>query len=147
MIELVPIRESIEENGEFISNPLCRDSLHQTIDFYKTVGFSPPWIGYYAMRENQLVGCAGFKGRPIDGKVEIAYATFEMYQRQGIGAEMCKLLVNLSLKRDPGVRITARTLPEKNFSTQILEKNGFTCMGTVNDVDDGEVWEWELLSS
>ena len=66
-----------------------------TMDFYKSVGFSPPYISYYAMKDNQLVGCAAFKGRPADGKVEIAYGTFEKYQHTGIGAEICKQLVNL----------------------------------------------------
>ena len=48
----------------------------------------------------------------------------------------------LALKTNPSVRITARTLPENNFSTRILEKNNFTFTGEVNDPDDGEVWEW-----
>lgn len=145
-MELLAIKEHIRENKEFASNPLCNDSLDMTINFYKSVGFSPPWIGYYASIDNQLVGCGAFKGRPADGKVEIAYGTFEMYQRQGMGTEICKLLVNLSLKTDPSIRIMARTLPEKNFSTRILEKNTFKFMGTVNDLDDGEVWEWEFFA-
>jgi hypothetical protein len=41
----------------------------------------------------------------------------------------------------------ARTLPEKNFSTRILEKNAFKFMATVNDLDDGEVWEWEFFEN
>lgn len=145
-MELLAIKEHIDDNKEFASNPLCKDSLIMTLNFYKSVGFSPPWIGYYAMNENQLVGCAGFKGRPIDNKVEIAYGTFEMFQKQGMGTEICKLLVNLSLKTNPSIRIMARTLPEKNFSTRILEKNAFKFMGTVNDLDDGEVWEWEFFA-
>ena len=142
-MKLIPIKESIEENHEFASDPMCRDSLDMTINFYKSVGYSPPWIGYYARQDAELVGCAGFKGRPVDGKVEIAYGTFEKYQRKGVGTEMCKQLVSLSLHADPLIRIMARTLPEKNFSTRILEKNAFKCNGTVTDIDDGEVWEWE----
>jgi RimJ/RimL family protein N-acetyltransferase len=66
----------------------------------------------------------------------------EKYRRQGIGTQICKLLVDLSLRTDPTVQITARTLPEKNFSTRVLEKNNFKFSGVVNDPDDGEVWEW-----
>lgn len=146
IMRLLPIKESIEENDEFGNNPLCQDSLMASINFYKSVGYSPPWIGYYTIHDDQLVGCAAFKGRPIDGKVEIAYATFEMHQHKGIGAEICRQLVSLSLKTDPSVRITARTLPEKNFSTRILEKNAFKLNGIVNDIDDGDVWEWEYQS-
>ena len=92
-----------------------------------------------------LVGCGAFKGAPQNGAVEIAYGTFEPFRQKGIGTEICKLLVELSLKTDPSVTITARTLPQKNFSTRILEKNGFIFSGTVNDPDDGDVWEWVYL--
>jgi hypothetical protein len=33
-------------------------------------------------------------------------------------------------------------LPEENFSTKILKKNGFKFSGVVNDAEDGDVWEW-----
>jgi RimJ/RimL family protein N-acetyltransferase len=141
-MELLPIKETPGGNEEFISNPLSRESIYMTIDFYKKVGFVPPWIGYYARQNDDLVGAAGFKGPPVNGRVEIAYGTFEKFQRQGVGTEVCKQLVELSLKADPSVKITARTLPEKNFSTRILEKNNFIFNGTVSDPEDGEVWEW-----
>jgi hypothetical protein len=38
----------------------------------------------------------------------------------------------------------ARTLPEENYSTKILRKNGFEWQGIVVDDDDGDVWEWEF---
>jgi RimJ/RimL family protein N-acetyltransferase len=93
-----------------------------------------------------LVGSAGFKGPPINGAVEIAYVTFEKYRKQGIGAAICKAIIDLSLKTDPFIKIRARTLPEKNFSNRILEKNNFEFIGTVNDPEDGDVWEWEFKS-
>src|SRR4030095_12758372 len=96
----------------------------------------------YAMENGDLVGCGAFKGAPKNEVVEIAYGTFEAFRQKGVGAEICKLLVELSLKTDPSVTIPARTLPQKNFSTRILEKNGFIFSGTVNDPEDGDVWEW-----
>jgi RimJ/RimL family protein N-acetyltransferase len=141
-MKLIPIKQTLVENEAFGSNPLCQESLYMTIDFYKKIGFVPPWIGYYVKQHNNLVGCAAFKGQPVNGTVEIAYGTFEQYRKQGIGTEICKHLVALSLKTDPFVRITARTLPEENFSTRILKKNNFTFTGTVNDKEDGDVWEW-----
>jgi RimJ/RimL family protein N-acetyltransferase len=71
---------------------------------------------------------------------------FENYQQKGIATRICKQLVELSLATDPSVRITARTLPEKNYSTRILEKNNFVLLGFVTDSEDGEVWEWEYRS-
>ncbi len=141
-MELIPINQRLNENEEFISNPLCQESIYVTIDFYEKVGFVRPWIGYYARQNGVLVGVAGFKGKPVKGTVEIAYGTFEKYRNQGIGAAICKQLVELSRETDPSIEITARTLPEKNFSARILEKNNFIFVGTVCDPDDGEVWEW-----
>jgi RimJ/RimL family protein N-acetyltransferase len=142
-MELIPIKKQLDENMEFTSNPLCRESIYMSIDFYKKVGFSPPWIGYYARQNQNLVGGGAFKGQPVNGKVEIAYGTFEQYRNQGIGTLICKQLVDLSLRTDPSVKITARTLSSKNFSTKILEKNGFEFIGTIYDAKDGEVCEWE----
>jgi RimJ/RimL family protein N-acetyltransferase len=142
MIDFVPIQENIEENAEFISNPLCVETLLMTIDFFKKVGYETPWVGYYARQNGLFVGNAAFKGPPQDGTVEIAYGTFEPYRQKGIGTEICRQLVEIALKTDASLRITARTLPQKNFSTKILEKNGFAFSGVVNDPDDGDVWEW-----
>jgi [ribosomal protein S5]-alanine N-acetyltransferase len=143
---LIPVQQHLHENPEFINNPRCRESLHMTINFYKKVGFLPPWIGYYVKQNEDMVGCAAFKGKPINGKVEIAYGTFEEFRNLGIGSKICKTLVNLSLKTDPNIRITARTLPENNFSTKILQKNNFQFIGNVMDPEDGDVWEWEYKS-
>ena len=144
-MKLIPIKKELEENKQFIDNPLCKETLEMTIDFYKRVGFVPPWICYYAELNGQLVGSAGIKGQPVNGKIEIAYGTMEQFQRQGIGTMICRELVELSLRSDSSIKITARTLPENNFSTKILKKNNFVFVGTVNDPEDGDVWEWEYM--
>ncbi len=146
-MHLIPIKERLQDNEEFIKNPLCQETIHMTIDFYKKVGFVKPWIGYYAEENGDLVGSAGFKGKPTNGTIEIAYGTFEKYRRQGIGTKICKHLVELSLKTDSSIKITARTLPEENFSTRILKANNFIFIGTVNDPEDGQVWEWLFTSN
>ena len=146
-MKLLPVKRTLEENNEFANNPLCNETLGMCIEFYKRVGFSPPWICYYAEEDGVLVGSAAFKGQPMYNTVEIAYGTFEKHQQKGIGANICKQLVELSLATDSSVRITARTLPEKNYSTKILAKNNFVLLGPVIDPEDGEVWEWEYKST
>ena len=141
-LTLLPVKETIEENSDFIANPLCQETIYMTVDFYKKVGYQPPWICYYVQKDDELVGSAGIKGKPVNGTIEIAYGTMEKYRNQGVGTAICKLLVDLSLNTDPAIRITARTLPEENFSTRILKKNNFVWLGTVNDPEDGNVWEW-----
>jgi RimJ/RimL family protein N-acetyltransferase len=145
-LELIPVLEHAEENIALTNNPLCQDTIYMSIDFYKKVGFNPPWICYYVKENEDLVGCAAFKGKPVNGQIEIAYGTFQKYRNQGVGTKICRILVDLSLRTDAAVRITARTLPENNFSTRILQKNKFQFLGDVIDPEDGNVWEWEYKS-
>ncbi len=146
MLELIPVLEHAEENTAFTSNPLCQDSIYMSIDFYKKVGFTPPWICYYVKENEVLIGCAAFKGKPVNGQIEIAYGTFEKFRNQGVGTKICSILINLAVRTDPSVRITARTMPENNYSARILQKNKFQYIGNVIDPEDGDVWEWEYKS-
>jgi [ribosomal protein S5]-alanine N-acetyltransferase len=140
---LLPIKEHLHENEEFVNHPDCQESLGMCIDFYKRAGFKPPWICYYVQLDGQLVAAAAFKGKPVDNKVEIAYGTFPQYQNKGIGTRIADTLVKLALKTDPSVRVTAQTLKQENYSTKILRKNNFVIIGIAIDEDEGEVWEWE----
>jgi [ribosomal protein S5]-alanine N-acetyltransferase len=146
-VELVPINERLEDNEEFINNSSCQEILKMSVDFYKVVGFNPPWICYFVKKNGMLIGSGGIKGKPKNETIEIGYGTFEEYRHQGIGTEICKELIDISLKEDPNVRITARTLPEMNHSAKILAKNNFIFIGTVQDPEDGLVWEWEYKTS
>lgn len=141
-MEFIPIQEKLEDNQEFLTNPYSAETIQMSIDFYNRVGYVPPWIGYYVKHNNELVASVGFKGPPVNNTIEIAYGVFEAHQRQGLGKAVCKMLVDLAIKTDPTLKITARTFSENNFSTRILEKNNFLLSGTVQDPEDGEVWEW-----
>ncbi len=141
-MKLLSIKQTIEENSEFMANPSCENSLMMTIEFFNKIGYNPPWIGYYAEKNGQLVGSGAFKGISKDKTVEVAYGVFPSFQSQGIGTEICKELVLLALKTDATVTITARTLPEENHSAKILSKNGFELLGLIWDEEDGDVWEW-----
>jgi [ribosomal protein S5]-alanine N-acetyltransferase len=142
MIDLIPIKQTAEENEEFFKNPDCQEYLQMNIDYYKVIGFNPPWICYYAAIDGELVGNAAYKGAPVNNKIEIAYGTFEKKRSQGIGSMICSKLVHVARQTNPDLIITARTLPEENHSTKILRKNGFRLIGSVIDKEDGEVWEW-----
>jgi len=142
-MQLLPIKQTAEENTAFTNDQWYLETIRVTIDFYKRVGFMPPWICYFATENGKLVGAGGFKGKPANGRVEIAYSTLELYRHQGIGTMICNQLVTVSLAADPSVMITARTLREHNYSVRILKKNNFVFAGTVLDPEDGDVWEWE----
>ena len=146
-MKLIPIHQTLEENDQFLNHPDLELALPMTIEFFDKIGYNPPWIGYVAQLDDTLVGSAAFKGKPKNGRVEIAYGVFPQYQQKGIGTEICKQLVSLALQTDPMVTVMARTLPEPNYSTRILKKNNFVYLGTVWDDEDGMVWEWEYKSA
>ena len=144
-MELVPIKENLDDNKLFTGDPDFEGSLQMSVDFYKKAGFNMPWICYYVKSEDQFVGCAGYKGKPVNGKIEIAYGVFPQFMNKGIGTLIAKALVDLCLETDPDLIITAKTLPEENYSARILRKNNFKLLGPVIDEEDGEVWDWEYM--
>lgn len=144
-MQLLPIEIEEAKNTAFRKNAECIEVLKVYPGYYEKVGYNKPWIGYFAINDaDEIVGAAGYKGKPKDGKVEIAYGTFEKYRGQGIGTDICRQLVLLSLQADPSIRITARTFPDGDASMKILKKNGFECLGIVYDEEDGNVFEWEF---
>ncbi len=144
-MQLLPIDIDEAKNIKFRKHHECIPILDVYPEYYSKFGFNKPWIGYFATWENnEIVGGGGFKGKPKDGKVEIAYVTFKNYEGRGVGTEICRQLLLLAVQTDPVLRITARTLQDGKASIEILKKNGFECLGIVMDEEDGEVFEWEF---
>ena len=142
---LLPIDIDPLRNIKFREYPECIPILEVYSDYYKKIGYNKPWIGYFATIDGQeIIGAGGYKGKPNNGKVEIAYGTFKNYEGQGMGTQICRQLVILSLTTEPAIRIIARTLQDGYASISILKKNGFECLGIVYDEEDGNVLEWEF---
>jgi RimJ/RimL family protein N-acetyltransferase len=144
-MKLLPIEREQTQNQHFAATPECAEIITIFTEHYKKVGFRKPWIAYFvADEEGRIIGGAGFKGKPKDNKIEVSYGTFKQHEGKGIGTEMCRQLVLLALQTDPSVQITAQTLADNHASMGILKKNGFVCVGTVHDEEDGEVLAWEF---
>jgi len=124
--------------------PAGRDVLEGTANLYEATGFYPPWVGYLADRDGDVVGACAFKSPPQDGRVEIAYMTFPEYEGRGIAAEMARQLVQIARAADPAITVMAQTPPQETASTVILRKQGFTFETEVQHPDDGLIWQWIL---
>jgi RimJ/RimL family protein N-acetyltransferase len=96
------------------------------------------------MRDNQIVGVCGIIGPPINNRVEVAYGTFKEFEGQGIATLACKKLISIAKNSEVNLIITAKTAPETNASTKILQRNGFVFSGIVQDHEIGDAWEWIL---
>ena len=126
---------------------LARAIAEQSEAHRLTTGAPPEWSGHLAVDRatRQVVGTCGYKGAPrADGGVEIAYFTFPEFERRGYGGAMAEALVQQAIGSGAVRVVHAHTLPERNASTRILTRLGFTCTGTViDDPADGPVWHWE----
>ena len=127
--------------------PAGRDVLEGTVHLYEAGGFHPPWVGYLADRDGDIVGACAFKSPPQDGRVEIAYMTFPEFEGRGIASEMARQMVNLARQAQPDVTVVAQTLPQESASTAILRTQGFAFEGEVEHPDDGRVWQWILAKT
>ena len=93
--------------------------------------------------DRALIGFGGFKG-PVDtdGAVELGYGIAPAYRRQGFATEAA-LAMLAHARTFPAIHtVLAHTLPERNESTRVLERCGFTLAGTLTDPTDGVVWRW-----
>jgi ribosomal-protein-alanine N-acetyltransferase len=98
-----------------------------------TAGTPPEWLLYYwilpdAPDTPTVVGLGGFKGPPVDGRVEIGYSLLTQYRRNGYASEVVAALVKHAFEH--GVEeVIAETLPQLIASIGVLEKNGFMLTG------------------
>lgn len=141
-MNLIPITLKEDKSDKLYASAECQQLLSIYESFYVEIGFNIPWVGYFVMDQDQIVGSCGFVSQPIDGKVEIAYWTFKDFEGQGMASFACKELVSLTYQTDPGLIITAKTAPEHNASTKILENNNFQFTEIVQDHEIGDAWLW-----
>jgi ribosomal-protein-alanine N-acetyltransferase len=145
-MDLEPINPEMLSRPEVQASEVMKGACEATLAMYASAGSTPPWVGYLAGESGAFVGACAFKTPPdtngAEG-VEIAYFTFPGHEGRGVATRMAKRLVEIAEIHSVSP-VRAQTLPEKNASTHILEKLGFTCVGPVQHPEDGEVWEWRL---
>ena len=142
-LKFVPITTDKDQMKPYLDDPFCLDVFLVYQEFYTKIPFQLPWVGYFALSDNGVVGVGGFKGAPKHNTIEIAYGTVPKMEGRGYASMICNQIIKIALAHDSRIVITARTLMEENASTTILKKNGFKYVGVVDDPDDGEVWEWQ----
>ena len=131
----------LEGNGDFV-----REVVDVTLAHLQKVPRRDPF-GCFLVTDSsgsKLVGTCGFKHGPNErGEVEIAYFTFPENEGKGWATAMARTLVELAEADRAVSRVIAHTLPVRNASCRVLEKNGFVFVGGVVDPEDGPVWRWE----
>lgn len=141
-MKLRPISLNEDKTNEAYASADCQQLLQMYDAFYPKTGFNIPWVGYFVIRQDNIVGSCCFAGQPQDGKVEVAYWTFKEFEGQGIASFACNELVSIAYQTDPDLTIIAKTAPGHNASTKILENNNFVFTGIVQDEEIGDAWLW-----
>lgn len=144
-MELVPITISGRPAREVPHLPdVALEALAGTAMLYREAGYEPPWIGYLVVDGGHCVGTCAFKAAPRDDRAELAFFTFPGHEGRGLATRMCRELAAIARTAQPGIVVTAQTLPETNASTRVLEKSGFRRSAEFVHPEDGLVWEWTL---
>jgi len=105
-----------------------------------------PWVhGFHVVNDDGVtVGLGAFKGPPIDGVVEIAYAIEPAQQGKGYATAAARALAAFAFASGQVRVVRAHTLPEGIASQRVLLKSAFEKTGEVVDPEDGLVWRFEL---
>ena len=105
-----------------------------------------PWVhGFSALHRasGAFVGTGGFKGPPVEGIVEIAYAVEPEQQGKGYATEIAAALTRYAFTAAEVTLVRAHTLPEGAASKKVLGKCGYQFVGDVVDPEDGLVSRFE----
>src|SRR5678816_340393 len=105
-----------------------------------------PWVhGFRIVNDHGVqVGLGSFKGPPVDGIVEIAYAVAPKYQGYGYATCAARALAAHAFESGEVRTVRGHTLPDGAASQRVLIKSGFSKVGEVVESDDGLVWRFEL---
>lgn len=139
-IELHPIRLNEPRSLDPDLLAICEG----TKALYSRVGYAPPWIGYLAKFENEVVGTCAFKSAPRAGKVEIVFVTLPQFEGRGFATAMARRLVEIAHRADATLMVSGQTEIANPASGRVLQKLGFQPVGRLMHPVDGEVMNWVL---
>lgn len=114
---------------------------------FEKSAFRDPWVHGFnlVLPDGSNVGMGSFKGPPVKGAVEIAYAVLPEHQGKGYATAAARKMVEYAFANAAEVRtVLAHTLPDGIVSQRVLAKAGFSHVGEVQDPEDGLVWRFEI---
>lgn len=113
---------------------------------FEQSAFEDPWVhGFHLLLPGGVnVGIGSFKGPPVDGAVEIAYAVLPEHQGKGHATSAARAMVAHPFGFSAVAKVIAHTLPDGLASQRVLVKAGFRHVGELVDPEDGLVWRFEI---
>ncbi|MEZ4983269.1 MAG: GNAT family N-acetyltransferase [Saprospiraceae bacterium] len=133
---LNPIKRSISEEMETEMAEAMDHWLNFTNKFPEEFCWGTNWEMVFKST-NQSIGSIGLSGLPNEnGEVAIGYVVDDNFQKKGIASEAVRGLVNWVFMHE-NARIMIAYTPVENLASQkVLEKNGFSNAGEIEE--DGQ---------
>jgi ribosomal-protein-alanine N-acetyltransferase len=92
-----------------------------------------------------ILDAAGFKGAPINGRVEIGYGVAGEYRGRGVATEAITKLARVAFCQPSVEEVFAETATENEPSQRVVAKVGFRHTGQRDAGEDGVVYQWLLV--
>lgn len=111
-------------------------------------GVGDVWACTYLIvrqHDSRLVGGCGFKIKPLGGRVEIGYGVSPVARRQGAATEAVKRLVGIAFSAGAN-EVVADVSPKNGASGRVVQKAGFTQVGSRVDEAGEYVVQWSVAS-
>ena len=138
----LPVADGVRD---FLVGPEVSEAFRERL---RAATNNDPWkdgFGVVHLADNLLIGLCSFGGPPSDdGAVEISYGIAPSYCGRGFATEAAQLLIARALESERVRKVHAHTSSERNASTKILEKCGFTLQEEFTHPEEGLIWRWEL---
>jgi RimJ/RimL family protein N-acetyltransferase len=99
---------------------------------------------FYILRcfDQVIMGSCGFKHAPINGRVELGYGVFALYQRQGFATAAVAELMRLAFLTKEVDEVLAQINPENVASIKVVQKLGFERGESFVDEDGEPLVQW-----
>ena len=98
------------------------------------------WAAWHIVgaEDRTLIGCAGFKGLPSGGRVDIGYVILDAFQGNGYATEAAGALIDWAFTDLRVDRIVGETLPHLAASIRVMQRLGFKLVDKSTTGHDGE---------
>lgn len=108
-------------------------------------GQSALWCLGFCMvddRDDRIVGSCGFKGAPVQGRVEIGYGVSPQARQQGHASRAVADLIAIAADSLQVRSVLAQVNPDNLASTRVVQRLGFTAWGRQLDHEGEMLVQW-----
>ncbi|MBE0546566.1 MAG: GNAT family N-acetyltransferase [Rubrivivax sp.] len=95
--------------------------------------------------DDRIVGGCGFKIAPHGGRVEIGYGVSPESRGQGAATAAVRQLIDIAFSSGAN-SVVAEVSPQNHASTRVVQKLGFTVVGSRVDEEGEHVVQWVVAS-